>query len=201
VGRGRERRRGDRDLDLVGLRTLCQRRRRRRRRREMNRFNTTIGALLRTARTPSRRAWLGHPSSYSTHTAPTPPTACLSCHHALPSSSLTPLCPHCSTLLPPPPSSTSHFSLFSLSPTYTLDQKALKDQYRAYQQKVHPDLYLGKGQMEGWAREWSGRVNEAFRCLEGPRSRGEYLVSLYSIIFRSCLAPASSVGQGGEGRG
>lgn len=166
----------------------------------MNRFTATLGSRLRTATTTTTttRAILSRSSSSSSSSTPT--AACLSCHHALPSTSLTPLCPHCSSLLPPPPSTTSHFSLFSLSPTYTLDQKALKDSYRAYQQKVHPDLYLGKGHMEGWAREWSGRVNEAFRCLEGPRSRGEYLVSRYSIRLMSCPRSSWLGRRDGDGR-
>lgn len=111
---------------------------------------------------------------------------CPSCSTPLPPS-LVPLCPACNSLLPPPPPSTSYFALFDLEPAFALDQAALKNAYRKYQQKVHPDLYASQGKKETWAKSWSGRVKDAFRILEGDRSRGEYLVSssgLGSRVFR-----------------
>lgn len=123
------------------------------------------------------------PSSRSSSTSTSSPTTasfqsthCPSCYVPLPS--LLPLCPSCHALLPPPPPATSYFTLFSFSPTqYALDTKELKNRFRELQQKVHPDLYVGQGQGEEWARKWSREVNEGFKVLEGDRSRGEYLVS------------------------
>lgn len=107
------------------------------------------------------------------------PTTCPACHAPLPlTAHITPLCPHCSALLPPPPSSTSLFALFNLPPSFPLDLKLLKREFLKYQQKVHPDLFSGQGETEKWAKGWSGRVNDAFRTLEGERTRGEYLVCL-----------------------
>lgn len=102
---------------------------------------------------------------------------CPACSSPLPFTTV-PTCPKCSTLLPPPSTHLSHFSLFNLSPnSYDIDLKALKGKFREYQQKVHPDLFTGQGEKEDWAKVWSGRVNDSWKILEGERSRGEYLVS------------------------
>ncbi|KAL8280782.1 hypothetical protein RQP46_006786 [Phenoliferia psychrophenolica] len=61
--------------------------------------------------------------------------------------------------------------------------KALKSAFLKYQQKVHPDLFSGQGEKETWAKAWSGRVNDAFRVLEGELSRAEYLLSISDVVI------------------
>lgn len=127
-------------------------------------------------RVPSPRPLHSSPRQQSPHTAQYLSTTCPSCGASLPVT-VAPVCAACSALLPPPPPSTSSFALFGLEPAFDLDQKTLKQAFLRYQQKVHPDLFSGQGEREAWAKGWSGRVNDAFRVLEGELSRGEYLVS------------------------
>ncbi|TNY17010.1 hypothetical protein DMC30DRAFT_333024, partial [Rhodotorula diobovata] len=96
---------------------------------------------------------------------------------------LTPLCPSCSALLPPPPPSTTYFALFGLEPTYAIDTRALKRSFLELQQKVHPDMFSGKGEVEDWAKAWSGKVNDAYKALLNERERGEYLLSLHDVTI------------------
>lgn len=103
-------------------------------------------------------------------------SSCPSCHSPLPPAS-TALCPSCSNLLPPPPPSASIFELFALEPNYAVDLGVVKKRFLQQQQKVHPDLFSGQGEREGWAKGWSGRVNDGYKVLVDPRARGEYLVS------------------------
>lgn len=101
--------------------------------------------------------------------------SCPKCGTPLPQT-LTPVCPKCSSLLPPPPPSATYFALFDLEPTFDIDTKALKRTFLQMQQKVHPDMFSGKGEVEDWAKAWSGRVNDAYKALTNERERGEYLV-------------------------
>lgn len=116
-------------------------------------------------------------------------STCPSCHAPLPSQPLTPICPSCSALLPPPPPSTTSFTLFNLPQSYALDAAALKRTFLQLQQKVHPDLFSGEGEKESWAKAWSGRVNDAYKVLQGERSRGEYLVRSSLALFSPCARP------------
>ncbi|GAA6013012.1 hypothetical protein JCM10207_008413 [Rhodosporidiobolus poonsookiae] len=109
-------------------------------------------------------------------------SACPQCGAPLPKT-LAPLCPSCSQLLPPPPPSSTYFDLFGLDPTYAIDVKALKRTFLQLQQKVHPDMFSGKGDVENWAKAWSGRVNDAYKALSNDRERGEYLLSLHDVTI------------------
>lgn len=113
------------------------------------------------------------------------PTTCPYCSVTLsPTTSPTPLCPSCQSLVPPPPPSTSHFNLFSLpSPNrYTIDLKSLKREFLKLQQQVHPDRFGAQGgEKESWAKLWSSRVNEAWKILSNDRERAEYLVRRVSL--------------------
>ncbi|KAM0787806.1 hypothetical protein ACM66B_003860 [Microbotryomycetes sp. NB124-2] len=116
----------------------------------------------------------------STSSSTSRPKTCPACSAQLPDS-VTPLCPQCSSLLPPPSSSTSSFELFNVPPQYSIDTSALKRTFLQYQQKVHPDLFSGQGDKEQWARVWSARVNDAYKVLAEGRARGEYLLSLSGV--------------------
>lgn len=138
--------------------------------RPITRLNgATVSRFLSTSRLLSSPLKSSTPSS----------ATCPSCHVPLSPSQLSPLCPSCSTLVPPPPSTTTHYSLFSLpTPSYAIDLKALKREFLKLQQKVHPDRFGGQGEREEWAKLWSSRVNEAWKTLSNERERAEYLVSL-----------------------
>lgn len=109
-------------------------------------------------------------------------STCPSCQASLASSSattrLSPTCPSCSSLLPPPPPDMSCFKLFDVDPpTFRVDKADLKRRFLQLQQKCHPDLFSGQQDKEDWAKEWSARLNDAWKTLADDRSRGEYLVS------------------------
>ncbi|BGP24369.1 molecular chaperone [Rhodotorula toruloides] len=106
--------------------------------------------------------------------------SCPGCGAPLPQV-LTPVCPKCTSLLPPPPPSATYFALFDIEPTFDIDVKALKRKFLQMQQKVHPDMFSGKGEVEEWAKAWSGRVNDAHKALTNERERGEYLLSLHDV--------------------
>ncbi|GAA5835523.1 hypothetical protein JCM11251_002955 [Rhodosporidiobolus azoricus] len=133
---------------------------------------------LRSISTSPVRTATSSQSMYSTTGS-----ACPNCGATLPSKPLAPLCPSCSSLLPPPPPNTTYFGLFNLDPTFELDAKALKRTFLQLQQKVHPDMFSGKGEVEGWAKAWSGRVNDAYKVLLNDRERAEYILSLHGVTI------------------
>ncbi|GAA5916407.1 hypothetical protein JCM8208_000907 [Rhodotorula glutinis] len=108
--------------------------------------------------------------------------SCPSCGTPIPPT-LTPLCPSCSSLLPPPPPATTYFALFGLEPAFAVDRGTLKRSFLQLQQKVHPDMFSGKGEVEDWAKAWSGKVNDAYKVLLNERERGEYLLSLHDVTI------------------
>ncbi|GAA5857549.1 hypothetical protein JCM8547_009335 [Rhodosporidiobolus lusitaniae] len=109
-------------------------------------------------------------------------SSCPQCGTPLPAV-IAPVCPSCAHLLPPPPPATTYFELFGLEPKYDVDLKALKRTFLQLQQKVHPDMFSGKGEVESWAKAWSGRVNDAYKALVNDRERGEYLLSLRDVTI------------------
>ncbi|SGY48794.1 BQ5605_C001g00694 [Microbotryum silenes-dioicae] len=113
-------------------------------------------------------------ASTSTQNVPASSRLCPSCQGALPAS-IVPICPSCSSIVPPPPSDTTSFQLFNLEPKYEIDLAQLKRTFLTYQQKVHPDLFAGQGDKETWAKVWSGRVNDEYKTLVDKRRRAEYL--------------------------
>ncbi|POY71713.1 hypothetical protein BMF94_5073 [Rhodotorula taiwanensis] len=97
---------------------------------------------------------------------------------------LSPVCPQCSALLPPPPPATTYYELFGVDPpSFAIDTANLKRSFLTMQQKVHPDMFSGQGESEGWAKAWSGRVNDAYKALINERERAEYLLSLHDVTI------------------
>ncbi|GAA6060082.1 hypothetical protein JCM10212_003043 [Sporobolomyces blumeae] len=122
-----------------------------------------------------------------TTTTSSAPLACPACHAAIPARPVSPVCPRCDSLVPPPPrtfADLSHFSLFSIDPpAYRVDLAQLKRRFLQLQQKVHPDRFGGTGDHEQWAKQWSGKVNQAWKVLSNDRERGEYLLSLHDVVI------------------
>lgn len=103
--------------------------------------------------------------------------SCPGCGTPIPPA-VTPVCPNCANLLPPPPPATTYYDLFGITPpSFAIDAAQLKRAFLTLQQKVHPDMYSGRGESEDWAKAWSGRVNDAYKALMNERERAEYLVS------------------------
>ncbi|GAA6025276.1 hypothetical protein JCM11491_000158 [Sporobolomyces phaffii] len=156
-------------------------------------MHRSLNTVLTTLGRPSRLASAGRSRSMTTtrparfpltHSTPSA-SACPACSAPLPS--LSPVCPACSSLVPPPPPSTSHYSLLSLAtdpaPPYAVDLKVLKRAFLRLQQQVHPDRFGGQGDTEEWAKVWSARVNDAWKTLSNDRERAEYLLTLHDVTI------------------
>jgi len=71
------------------------------------------------------------------------------------------------------------FALFGLQRRFTLDAPQLDRRWRALQAEVHPDRFAAQGTAaQRVAMQWAVRVNEAYRRLKDPLSRGAYLCEL-----------------------
>ncbi len=78
--------------------------------------------------------------------------------------------------------SQTHFELFGLPQTYTLDRNKLDVAYRELQNAVHPDRFTAQPEAEQRvAMQWATQVNEAYQTLKHPVNRGVYLLSLQGI--------------------
>ncbi|GAA5965114.1 hypothetical protein JCM8115_006667 [Rhodotorula mucilaginosa] len=109
--------------------------------------------------------------------------SCPGCGQPIPAA-LTPVCPQCSALLPPPPPATTYYDLFGIAPpSFDIDAAKLKRAFLTLQQKVHPDMFSGRGESEDWAKAWSGRVNDAYKALLSERERAEYLLSIHDVTI------------------
>src|ERR1700741_788130 len=79
-------------------------------------------------------------------------------------------------------SSSSHFELFGLSPTFAVDQEALERAYREIQARVHPDRFAHAGDAARRASlQWTTRVNEAYRALKSPVQRASHILALHGV--------------------
>jgi molecular chaperone HscB len=78
--------------------------------------------------------------------------------------------------------SRNHFELFGLPLRYRIDSAALERAYRELQGDVHPDRHArGSDAQKRLALQASARVNEAYRTLQDPVARAEYLLQLRGV--------------------
>ena len=71
------------------------------------------------------------------------------------------------------------FTLFGLPRRFALEPGLLGVRWRELQTQVHPDRFAAEGAAaQRLAMQWSVRVNEAYRRLKDPLSRGTYLCEL-----------------------
>jgi molecular chaperone HscB len=79
-------------------------------------------------------------------------------------------------------STSSHFALFGLEPTYALDRTALEQAYQDLQTLIHPDRYASASDAERRASmQMTTRVNEAYRILKDPVQRAKHLLELRGV--------------------
>ena len=82
--------------------------------------------------------------------------------------------------------SRNHFDLLGLPACFRIDAAALERAYRALQSDVHPDRHAGGTDAEKrLALQASARVNEAYRALQDPVARAEYLLHLRGVDVRT----------------
>lgn len=75
-----------------------------------------------------------------------------------------------------------YFEIFGSERKYDLESSYLEGKYKEWQKKLHPDLVHTKSQKErDFAAEQSARVNDAYRTLGKPLSRGIYMLKLDGV--------------------
>jgi molecular chaperone HscB len=73
----------------------------------------------------------------------------------------------------------THFELFGLPQTFSVDPAALDARYRELQREVHPDRFATASEAERRvSMQMATRVNEAYRTLKAPLPRARYLLGL-----------------------
>jgi len=76
------------------------------------------------------------------------------------------------------------FTLFGLPRAFALDLAELDERWRDLQARVHPDKFAAEGgAAQRVAVQWSVRVNEAYRRLRDPISRGASLCELAGVAI------------------
>ncbi|XP_074062330.1 iron-sulfur cluster co-chaperone protein HscB isoform X1 [Macrotis lagotis] len=90
-------------------------------------------------------------------------------------------CPACHALQPPGPE-LDFFRLLHCNRSFTVDVLSLKRQYQQLQRLVHPDNFSQRSQTEkDFSEQHSTLVNEAYKTLLAPLSRGLYLLKLQGV--------------------
>jgi len=138
--------------------------------------------LLRTTRRLLFPSTL-RPASKTSQTTPHAPTPTVPSHRRQNSTTTPPNTPSKETLAP----RTTHYDFFPLtlpagappSGPFTIDLRALRTEFLRLQAKTHPDLHPGPAKPK--AEALSARVNEAYKTLQDPLLRAQYLLSLRGI--------------------
>lgn len=78
--------------------------------------------------------------------------------------------------------STTHFELFGLPQSFTLDRAQLDARFRTLQGTVHPDRFAAASDLERrLSAQQAARINEGYQVLKDPLRRGRYLLELAGI--------------------
>uniref|UniRef100_A0A8D0PWW5 Iron-sulfur cluster co-chaperone protein HscB n=1 Tax=Sus scrofa TaxID=9823 RepID=A0A8D0PWW5_PIG len=90
-------------------------------------------------------------------------------------------CPQCRALQPPDPAR-DYFSLMDCNHSFRVDTSKLQHRYQELQRIVHPDFFSQRSQTEkDFSEKHSTLVNDAYKTLLAPLSRGLYLLKLHGI--------------------
>ena len=80
--------------------------------------------------------------------------------------------------------SSTHFELFGLPQSFTIDRAQLDSRYRDLQRATHPDRYVNAGDRERrLSMQQAARINEGYKVLKDPLLRGRYLLELAGYAF------------------
>jgi molecular chaperone HscB len=78
------------------------------------------------------------------------------------------------------------FELFSLEPKFRLDPEALSVSFLKLQMLTHPDRFAsGTDSEKRLSLQLTTRINEAYRRLKEPLSRGKYLCELRGALIQA----------------
>ena len=80
--------------------------------------------------------------------------------------------------------STTHFELFGLPRSFTVDSEQLDGRYRELQRTVHPDRFVNASdQQRRISMQQATNINEGYQILKDPLRRGRYLLELDGYQF------------------
>ena len=80
--------------------------------------------------------------------------------------------------------SSTHFELFGLPQSFSVDREQLDSRYRELQRATHPDRYVNASDQERRiSMQQAARVNEGYQILKDPLLRGRYLLELSGYSF------------------
>jgi len=80
--------------------------------------------------------------------------------------------------------SSNFFALFDLPVSFDVDLNALSARYREAQRAAHPDKFANASETERrLSVQIAARINEAYRVLKDPLSRGRYLLELHGVAL------------------
>ncbi|XP_012784408.1 iron-sulfur cluster co-chaperone protein HscB isoform X1 [Ochotona princeps] len=90
-------------------------------------------------------------------------------------------CPRCRALQPPD-RARDYFSLLDCKRSFRVDTTKLQRRYQELQRLVHPDFFSQRSQTEkDFSEKHSTMVNDAYKTLLAPLSRGLYLLKLRGV--------------------
>ncbi|XP_027811863.2 iron-sulfur cluster co-chaperone protein HscB isoform X2 [Marmota flaviventris] len=90
-------------------------------------------------------------------------------------------CHQCRALQPPDPTR-DYFSLMDCNRSFRVNTTKLQHRFQQLQRLVHPDFFSQKSQTEkDFSEKHSTLVNDAYKTLLAPLSRGLYLLKLHGI--------------------
>ncbi|RPI61381.1 MAG: Fe-S protein assembly co-chaperone HscB [Planctomycetaceae bacterium] len=103
------------------------------------------------------------------------PTKCDHCHRQM---SEVVVCDYCHALSPSG-LMTDYFTLLGLPRHYDLDEDDLRQKFFALNRHAHPDQHGGESpEVQQLSLALSAAINDAYRTLKDPASRGAYLLEL-----------------------
>lgn len=77
-----------------------------------------------------------------------------------------------------------YFNLFGIKRQHAIDANDLTTIFRSFQSQIHPDKFSGKTEEEQTlSSEWSSLINKAYKVLQAPLERGEYLLGLHGVTL------------------
>jgi molecular chaperone HscB len=89
-------------------------------------------------------------------------------------------CTSCGKVQPPAPA--DHFAFFGLARKLDLDVASLERTFYELSRKLHPDLYgTANVREQEWSLEQTSKLNDAYRTLQDPISRTQYLLRLEGV--------------------
>ncbi|KAM5239329.1 iron-sulfur cluster co-chaperone protein HscB isoform 2-T2 [Ctenodactylus gundi] len=91
-------------------------------------------------------------------------------------------CPQCRALQPPDPTR-DYFSLMDCNRSFRIDTTKLQHRYQQLQRLIHPDFFSQRSQTEkDFSEKHSTLVNDAYKTLLAPLSRGLYLLNRKNLL-------------------